>query len=83
VDSDLPLFCYEGDGTTSLKAIFESYTSPATISLVVGAEGGFSLHEAEAAKKAGFHMVNLGARILRCETAPLYALSALSYFYEL
>ena len=80
---DLPLFCYEGDATISLKAIFEAHTSPASISVVVGAEGGFSLKEAEDAKKAGFHMVNLGPRILRCETAPTYALTAISYAYEL
>ena len=83
VSYDLPLFCYEGDDTTSLKIVFENNPVPATISVVVGAEGGFSLKEAEEAKKAGFHMVNLGSRILRCETAPAYVLSSISYAYEL
>lgn len=80
---DLPLFCYEGDDTVSLKAIFEAHPSPRTICVVVGAEGGFSLKEAELARLGGFQMANLGARILRCETAPTYALSAISYAYEL
>ena len=38
---------------------------------------------AEAAEAAGLIPVNLGPRILRCETAPMYALSAISYRLEL
>ena len=37
----------------------------------------------EAAKEAGLVSANLGPRIIRCETAPSYALSAISYFFEL
>ena len=39
--------------------------------------------KAELAKDAGHTLVNLGPRILRCETAPLYALAAISYELEL
>ena len=39
--------------------------------------------EAEAAVAAKLTPVNLGPRILRCETAPMYALSAISYQLEL
>ena len=39
-------------------------------------EGGFSVEEAEAAKAAGAVTVGLGPRILRCETAPLAALTS-------
>ena len=82
--AELPIFCYEGDGTTSLKKILEEFgTAPETISVVVGCEGGFSPDEAKAAEEAGFKMTNLGPRILRCETAPDYCLSALSYAFEL
>lgn len=80
---DLALFCYEGDGTLSLKAVLEEATDVKTVSVIVGAEGGFSINEAESAKKAGLISVNLGPRILRCETAPLYAISAISYKFEL
>lgn len=80
---DRPIFCYEGEGTRSLKDILETGDRPSTLCVVVGAEGGFSLKEANQAKEAGFAMANLGARILRCETAPSYALSAISYAYEL
>ena len=81
--ADLPIFCYEGDGTKSLKKILTDGKAAKTISLVIGSEGGFSREEAEAAKDAGLISANLGPRILRCETAPSYALSAISYFFEL
>ena len=81
--AQLSLFCYEGDGTKSLKAILSAGCVPATISIIVGSEGGFSPEEAEAAKEAGLTPVNLGPRILRCETAPMYALAAISYQLEL
>ena len=43
---------------------------------LTGSEGGFSVEEAAAAKAAGAITVGLGPRILRCETAPLAALTA-------
>ena len=54
-----------------------------SISVIVGAEGGFAPDEAMAATEAGCLSVTLGNRILRCETAPLYALAAISYELEL
>lgn len=79
---DLPIFCYEGEGTCSLKKILESCEAR-KICIVVGCEGGFSPEEAASAEAAGFKMANLGPRILRCETAPLYVLSSISYHLEL
>ena len=81
--AELSLFCYEGQGTKSLKSILGTDSVPKTISVIVGSEGGFSPEEAEAAETAGLTPVNLGPRILRCETAPMYALSAISYQIEL
>ena len=81
--ADLSLFCYEGECTQSLKdAVCENQNSK-SIAVIVGCEGGFSQSEAQSAKDAGLNLVNLGPRILRCETAPLYVLSAISYIYEL
>lgn len=79
----LCLFCYEGDDTRSLKEICAAHPEVKEIAVVIGSEGGFSVGEAQAAREAGFAMAGLGKRILRCETASLYALSALSCFYEL
>ena len=53
------------------------------LAVFVGSEGGFSAEEAQAALDAGCKMTNLGPRILRCETAPDYVLSAISYAFEL
>ena len=81
---ELSLFCYEGEGTRSLKGILEDVQgTPKSICVVVGSEGGFSPDEAKEAKEANFRMANLGPRILRCETAPDYCLSAISYRFEL
>jgi 16S rRNA (uracil1498-N3)-methyltransferase len=81
--ADLPLFCYEGDGTKPIRQILEEHPTSATVSVMVGCEGGFSLDEASAAIAAGLIPTGLGKRILRCETAPSYALSCISYFFEL
>ncbi len=82
-ESELALFCYEGDGCVSLKSVLETLPKVESISVLVGSEGGFSQAEASSARDAGLKCVNLGPRILRCETAPSYVLSAISYFYEL
>lgn len=79
----LALFCYEGEGTESIKTVLSAHPDVREIAVIVGSEGGFSEKEAAAAKAAGLVMTGLGARILRCETAPLCVLSAISYAYEL
>lgn len=55
---------------------------PESVSFLVGAEGGFSAQEAQEAETAGLAVCTMGPRILRCETAPLYALSVIGYIYE-
>ena len=80
---DLALFCYEGEGTVSLPAILEKSNGAKRIAVIVGSEGGFSKEEANEAKLAGLCMTGLGKRILRCETAPSFVLSAISYAFEL
>ena len=53
------------------------------ILIAIGPEGGFSHQEAQAAQAAGAHLVWLGSRILRTETAALVVLSILSYLRNL
>ena len=77
------LFCYEGEGARSLREVVSSLSAADEIFVVIGSEGGFSKDEAALARDAGAHICNLGPRILRCETAPAYVLSALSYHFEL
>lgn len=71
---DKALFFYEGGG-----APLSSLLAPGSVrrlALITGSEGGFSAEEAAAAAGAGALTVGLGPRILRCETAPLAALTA-------
>lgn len=81
--ADLPLFCYEDESGTNIKTVLEGATAVKSVSVMVGSEGGFSPDEASAAREGGLISVGLGPRILRCETAPDYALSAISYRFEL
>ncbi|MDQ0213930.1 16S rRNA (uracil1498-N3)-methyltransferase [Oikeobacillus pervagus] len=81
------LFAYEEEAKQGESEQF--YTTLSKIKkkesllIVFGPEGGFSDREAEILKDCGFLPVGLGPRILRTETAPLYALSAISYHLEL
>jgi 16S rRNA (uracil1498-N3)-methyltransferase len=86
-DFDLVLLCYEEEGRSGkgLREILSGFRSrgeepgPRRILLIVGPEGGFSPEEADEAAAAGGVSVGLGKRILRTETAALYALACLAY----
>ena len=77
-EADLSILFYENERATTLKMALESQ-SFSTISLLTGPEGGLEMREVDMAKEAGLHICTLGSRILRCETAPLCALSAVMY----
>lgn len=69
---DLGLICYEKGG----KRLRElEYPASGNIGVIVGSEGGFEPSEADEAQKSGVIPVWLGDRILRCETAPIAAIS--------
>lgn len=76
--ADLPILFYENERATTLKMAVEERIFE-TVSLLTGPEGGLEPKEVEMAKEAGMHICTLGSRILRCETAPLCALSAVMY----
>ncbi|KGR78547.1 16S rRNA (uracil(1498)-N(3))-methyltransferase [Ureibacillus manganicus] len=63
-----------------LKKVYDNKSK--SILLIFGPEGGISRTEAESLSTAGAETMSLGPRILRAETAPLYALSAISYEFE-
>ena len=87
--ADIPLFCYEGEGTVPLGEVLRSAVlrlgrrEGLTVSVVIGPEGGFSHTEYERAAEAGLIPVGLGKRILRTETVSTFLLGALSYEFEL
>lgn len=49
------------------------------IAVVIGPEGGFSVHEVEKIKSNGALLATLGKRILRSETAPVAAVAAIMF----
>ena len=71
------LMFYEHEEALTLKtALTGTYR---TVSLLTGPEGGLEEGEVIQARAAGMQVCTLGKRILRCETAPLCALSAVMY----
>ena len=83
--ADLVLFCFEGEGTEPITRVLASHPleKGAEIALIIGSEGGFSQDEAARARAAGFTLTGLGKRILRTETAPIFALACISAALEL
>ena len=83
------LFCYEGEGTLPIGKILSERLRLGTdgrfpdVAIMVGSEGGFSPEEAKRAEQAGLIPTGLGRRILRTETAPVFALSCVVCFSEL
>ena len=76
--ADKALMFYENERATTLRMALDS-GSWKTVSLLTGPEGGLDEREVEQAAGAGLQVCTLGSRILRCETAPLCALSAVMY----
>ena len=76
--ADKAILFYENERATTLRMALESgnYTS---VSLMTGPEGGLEDREVREAGDAGMAVCTLGRRILRCETAPLCALSAVMF----
>jgi 16S rRNA (uracil1498-N3)-methyltransferase len=68
----------------TLPQAFAQLSTGDDIYFLVGPEGGLTQGEVKFLVEArGFKAAGLGPRILRAETAPLYALSSLSYQLEL
>lgn len=77
-ESKCAILLYENERATTLKMALEAEPLT-TVSILSGPEGGLEEKEVEQAKDAGLQICTLGSRILRCETAPLCALSAVMY----
>lgn len=77
-NADIAILFYENEKATTLRMALDE-KSFTTISLLTGPEGGLEDREVEMAKDKGLQICTLGSRILRCETAPLCALSAVMY----
>ncbi|WP_028510586.1 RsmE family RNA methyltransferase [Ruminococcus sp. NK3A76] len=73
---DKALMCYEKGGASLSDA---GISRGQRIALFIGSEGGFEQAEADAFVSAGGELTGLGARILRCETAPVAAASIIMH----
>ena len=74
----LKLILWEGARHTGLRSVLPG-RPPQQIVIAVGPEGGFTVEEIEAARRAEFEPVGLGPRILRTETAALVTLAILGF----
>ena len=76
--ADISILFYENERAMTLRNALSSkqYSS---VSFLTGPEGGLEQSEVQKAVDAGLIVCTLGRRILRCETAPLCALSAVMY----
>ena len=79
VHRDLGLFMYETGERTTIREAVERAPEVNTAAIITGPEGGFEPFEAELARRVGLNICSMGERILRCETAPVVALTALMY----
>ncbi|MDD6261724.1 MAG: RsmE family RNA methyltransferase [Clostridiales bacterium] len=78
--AELALLCYECGGDALSKVLSEN-PGVSSVAILTGPEGGISPAEYERACALGWKTVTLGSRILRCETAPLCALTAVMYAF--
>lgn len=72
----------EGERSAFAQAL-RKMNAGESVLVLFGPEGGLSEKEIDKLTECGFVCCALGPRILRTETAPLYALSAISYHFEL
>ncbi|WP_381415178.1 16S rRNA (uracil(1498)-N(3))-methyltransferase [Spiroplasma endosymbiont of Anurida maritima] len=79
--SDLNIVLYEAEDNKSLKDNLIKNIKEITI--VIGPEGGFSNKEIEYFVSKQYKVCHIGKRILRTETATIFALSNLIYNYDL
>lgn len=78
-ECDLSLICYEKGGK---RLCGDMFADKKTVALMIGSEGGFSESEVKLCKEHGALPIWLGERILRCETAPIAAVSIIMHLTE-
>ncbi len=71
------------DGMTSTKNFLSEIKPNKSIGIFIGPEGGFEEKEIELAKSTNAHIISLGKRILRTETAAITAVGMCMLYIEL
>jgi 16S rRNA (uracil1498-N3)-methyltransferase len=67
-------------GGDSLENLLKQL-SPSAVTALVGSEGGWSDEELETARARGFHVITLGGRVLRAETAAITVAVVLQHLF--
>jgi len=78
----ITLLFYEKEDRLTLKEFAAEHSQLDALWIIVGSEGGFSPEEISAARAAGVHVVSLGSRILRAETAGIVAAALSQFLWE-
>ena len=77
---DLIVVPYENEEGYGIKNVFKNlHTEVKKVGIVIGPEGGFEEEEILKLKALGAHIVTLGPRILRTETAGFVCASLIMY----
>lgn len=79
LDYDIKILCSVNELSTSIKKVLSKDLNNVKIILVIGPEGGFTDNEEKILMDNGFISTSFGNRVLRTETASLYALSIINY----
>ncbi len=84
VNASLKLLAYEKEAgdTSSFYGELNKVSPTDSIIIVIGPEGGFSEKEVTYLNSIGYDNISLGKRILRAETASMYALSVIGSYLE-
>jgi 16S rRNA (uracil1498-N3)-methyltransferase len=83
INKDEPsAICYIEEGTLSLKRFLKENRKAQTFNILIGPEGGFTREEWEDAIDNKIASVSLGGRILKAETAGLFATAAIMYEFD-
>lgn len=77
-DEEMVVVPYENEDNLGLKSVLKD-SSAMKVNIVIGPEGGFEQSEIEALKDIDSHIVTLGPRILRTETAGFTASIIVQY----
>ena len=83
-DFDILLVPYESkNGMQDTKTALEKIKGGMTVGILIGPEGGFDESEIRSVTDMGAHVISLGKRILRTETAAITALSMCMLYAEM
>ncbi|MCU9613929.1 16S rRNA (uracil(1498)-N(3))-methyltransferase [Caldibacillus lycopersici] len=69
--------------TSQFSQTLQQLNTGDSLFIIFGPEGGLTPSEVNQLQENDFIICGLGPRILRAETAPMYCLSAISFYYEL